>query len=380
MHKNIFVAVLLAIVAVGLYSSKILNKERDAATPIRDETVGLSVAYFAGGCFWSVESALEKLGGVTEIISGYMGGEEENVSYEDVASGKTRHRETVQVFYDPAKVSYEELTEYFLKHIDPTDEGGSFYDRGYQYTSAIFYLNETEKDIAISSISKLDQTKVLLKPIVTKVELAKKFFPAEEYHQDYSKKNPTRYALYRKASGRDSFFKETWEKFPENTVNVAPQSDIMVKVGSWKTFVKPSDGELKKILTPLQYSVTQKEGTETPYDNVYVDNKREGIYVDIVSGEPLFSSKDKYDSETGWPSFTKPLVEGNIVEKKDSLLGFSRTEIRSKYGNSHLGHVFDDGPRDRGGKRYCMNSAAMKFILKADMDKLGYREYLKFIE
>lgn len=369
-YKNILVVALLSIVAVGLYSFQILNKEKDAPAPIQNETAGLSVAYFAGGCFWSVESALEKLGGVTEVISGYMGGEEENVSYEDVTSGKTRHRETVKVFYDPTIISYDDLSEYFLKHIDPTDEGGSFYDRGYQYTSAIYYSTETEKSSALSVISKLDQTKVLLKPIVTKIELAKKFFPAEEYHQDYSEKNSISYAIYRKASGRDTFFKETWEKFGEN--------DTTSKTGSWKTFAKPSDGELKKILTPLQYSVTQKEGTETPYNNEYLNNKEQGIYVDIVSGEPLFSSKDKYDSETGWPSFTKPLVRENIIEKEDSLLGFSRTEIRSKYGDSHLGHVFDDGPKP-AGLRYCMNSVALRFVPKENMIKEGYGEFISLI-
>lgn len=379
MYKNILIVAILTIVVGGFYVSQTFKKEKEFVIPVQNKIGGLSVAYFAGGCFWSVESALEKLNGVVEVVSGYMGGKE-NVSYGDVASGKTGNRETVEVFYDPVKVSYEELTEYFLKHIDPTDEGGSFYDRGYQYTSAVYYSTQTEKNIAMSVIVKLDDTKVLSKPIVTKVELAKKFFPAEEYHQDYAEKNEARYALYRKASGRDSFFKETWEKFPETIVKVAPQNDSMVKAPSWKNFVKPPDSELKKILTPLQYSVTQKEGTETPYDNVYFDNKREGIYVDIVSGEPLFSSKDKYDSGTGWPSFVKPISVNAITEKIDNALFTTRTEIRSRIADSHLGHVFDDGPQDRGGKRYCMNSAAMKFIPKADMEKLGYGEYLRFVE
>ena len=374
MYKNIFVLFLLAVIIGGVYSAQILKKEKNTAPSLQNETAGISVAYFAGGCFWSVESAFEKLNGVTETVSGYMGGTEDKVTYEEVASGKTGDREAVKVFYDPAKVSYAELAEYFLKHIDPTDESGSFYDRGFQYTSAIYYSNEVEKDTAMLSISKLDQTKVLAKAIVTKVEPTKNFLPAEEYHQNYAKKNPLRYALYYKASGREDFFKNTWGKSPSVALTSVPQSGTMVKGDSWKTFVKPSDSELKKTLTPLQYSVTQKEGTETPYDNAYFDNKEDGIYVDIVSGEPLFSSKDKYDSGTGWPSFTKPLVAGNIIEKKDSLLGFSRTEIRSKHADSHLGHVFDDGPKPLG-LRYCMNSVALRFVLKKDMVKEGYGAY-----
>jgi len=324
-------------------------------------------ATFSGGCFWCSEYDFAKREGVIEVISGFAGGTEKNPEYNDVASGQTSHREAVQVIYDPKKLDYNILLDLFWRHIDPTDKGGSFVDRGFQYTSAIYYEDEEQKELAEKSKEMLDESGRYENKIVTPILEFTTFYPAEEYHQDYSEKNPLRYKLYRKGSGRDQFIEGVWGK------------DRGVQTAS-KQFVKPSDEELKKQLTALQYKVTQEDGTERAFDNEYDSNKEEGIYVDIVSGEPLYSSLDKYDSGTGWPSFTKPLVAENIVQKKDFLLLFPRTEIRSKLADSHLGHVFRDGPKDKGGKRYCMNSAALKFIPKADLEKEGYGEFLELFK
>lgn len=308
-------------------------------------------ATFAGGCFWCMVEPFDERPGIEKVISGYTGGTVENPTYKQVCSNTTGHVEAVQITFDPAIVSYQELVELFWQQIDPTDAGGQFHDRGDSYKTAIFYNNDNQKKIAETSKQELEDSKKFNKPIVTKIIPAKPFYPAEEEHQYYYKKNQFHYKTYKKGSGREQFIKDNWKK----------------------TYDKD---ELKKKLTPMQYFVTQESGTEQPFHNEYWDHDEEGIYVDIVSGEVLFSSKDKFDAQCGWPSFTKPIINQQITEHVDTSHGMIRTEVRSKDADSHLGHVFDDGPKEHGGLRYCINSAALRFIKKEDMEKEGYGKYL----
>lgn len=333
---------------------------------------GEATAYFAGGCFWCVESDYEKLPTVIDVISGYMGGNVDNPSYNQVSAGGTGHREAVKVIYDPNKTTYRELALHLLKHTDPTDASGSFYDRGHQYTSAIYYQTDEEKAIAESVIKEVEESKVFDKPIATSVEPAGTFWLAEDYHQDFYKKSSLRYKYYRNGSGRDAFIESIWSG--DKQVEGSDTPDAL------KNFQKPTDEELKTILTPLQYKVTQKEGTERAFDNEYYNNHEEGIYVDIVSGEPLFSSTDKFDSGTGWPSFLKPIDYDFVTEKNDYKLFYKRTEIRSKIADSHLGHIILDGPESNDKIRYCMNSASLRFVPKENMEAEGYEDFLYLFE
>lgn len=325
-------------------------KANQDAMPIDARTV-----YLAGGCFWGVEAYFERIDGVVDAVSGYANGRTANPSYEDVIYRDTGHAETVKVTYNPDKLSLDDILLYYFRIIDPTSLNKQGNDRGTQYRAGVYTTEVKEQKVVAAALAKLQESHK--KPIVVENVPLENFYVAEEYHQDYLAKNPNGYC-HVDLSKAD-------EPLPES----AKQS-----------YQKPDETTLKQSLSPLQYQVTQQDGTERAFSHEYDELFEPGLYVDVVSGEPLFSSKDKYQSGCGWPSFVQPIAASVITEKTDTSFNMRRVEVRSQGADSHLGHVFTDGPRDRGGLRYCINGASLRFIPLAEMEQAGYGDWLPAVE
>ncbi len=312
--------------------------------------------YLAGGCFWGTEKYFSHVKGIVNTEVGYANGNTENPTYEDVCYRKTGHAETVKVLYDPNIVSLEFILSLYYDVINPVAINRQGNDIGSQYRTGIYYTDIEDKELIIESIKTLQKN--YDKPIAIEVLPLQNYYTAEEYHQKYLDKNPNGYCHI----GQDKF--EKAEK----------AEDFKLKYSA-----KPKE-LLKKTLTDIQYAVTQNNATEPPFSNEYFDNFRKGIYVDVTTGEPLFTSGDKFDSGCGWPSFSKPISPDLIRELDDETHNMQRVEVRSKTGDAHLGHVFNDGPRKLGGLRYCINSASILFIPEEEMEENGYGYLLDLVK
>lgn len=312
----------------------------------------LKTIYLAGGCFWGMEKYLSLIPGVKETESGYANGSTPSPTYEEVCRKGTGHAETVKVVYDPEEVSLPFLLEQYYAVIDPLSVNRQGNDVGEQYRTGIYYTDEKDRPIIETSLKRFQQH--FKQPLAIEVQPLRQYSRAEEYHQRYLDKNPGGYCHIPSAKFREAALAR--EATP--------------------SYHRKTDEELRRLLTPEQFAVTRNNATEPPFRNEYFNNGRPGIYVDVTTGEPLFLSTDKFDSGCGWPSFSKPIKEELVQEKRDLSHGMSRTEVRSKTGDAHLGHVFPDGPKERGGLRYCINSASLKFIPEQDMEAQGYGKYL----
>ena len=365
-------------------SANVVSNEAEDNTSVETEIVtgpNIQTALVAGGCFWCVEADLEKTSGVISAVSGYAGGTTENPTYDNYGSGG--HREVVEVTYDANQVSYEDILIVTMKTTDPTDDDGTFGDRGDKYSAAFYYETSAQKQIIDSLITEVNNNGPYDAPLQIDVESRPIFYQAEDYHQDYYKGTLTKlkYQFYRDGSGRTAFIKKYWGS--DTSPNLPWRNNTTMnnnnETYSWSNYQKPAMATLEETMDPTAFKVTQKDGTEragsSPLDAIY----EPGIYVDVLSGEPLFSSRDKFDSGTGWPSFVAPITPDAVTAHEDRKLFSVRTETRSAIADNHLGHVFDDGPTDRGGLRYCMNGAALRFVPEAEMVAAGYGDFMDLI-
>ena len=363
----IFLIAALLYLAINLSNNgRILRAERpeddmESAEKGRDkmknyDETKIKIIHLAGGCFWGLEAYMQKLNGVEDAVSGYANGKTENPSYYDLKT--SGHAETVKVIYNPDIISLEDILAHYLRVVNPVSVNKQGNDVGTQYRTGIYYTDEADKTI-IENILAKEQTKHD-KPIAIEVEPLKQFYDAEEYHQDYLEKNPGGYCHIDLSLADKPLDKDD-----------APVIDS-------SRYIKPSDEELKKNLTEIQYDVTQNSATERAFSHEYHDSFKRGIYVDITTKEPLFSSTDKFESGCGWPSFSKPISKDVVKYFEDNSHFMHRTEVRSRSGDAHLGHVFNDGPKELGGQRYCINGASLEFIPYDEMDEKGYG-YLKYL-
>jgi len=332
--------------------SEVEMREISPTDQTYEEKDGIDVIYLAGGCFWGVEKLMQSIPGVVDVVSGYANGKGDIVpTYDKVLTGRTGYRETVRVEFNPDEVSLDALLFAYFHVIDPTIENAQGNDRGPQYQTGVYYADEKSGEVVerVAAIEKERSDK-----FVVEIEPLERFYDAEEYHQNYLDKNPFGYCHISSAEMHEV-------------------SEMIVDPGDYPL---PPEDEIKAKLTSLQFSVTQLADTERAFSHAYYSNKEPGIYVDIVTGEPLFSSSDKFESGTGWPSFTKPIDQNTVRLIEDRSFGMRRIEVRSRAGNSHLGHVFYDDPSSPSGTRYCINGAALRFIPYDEMESEGYG-YLK---